>query len=116
MIKLKLMQGGRNTFDGALEAQKTVSQQSKIIRRMKHKYKETDDPSLNQFFMNLMAFQEMSPNLLKSRNMNDFMHWFEKLYNTDRRSLLMFIYKYRNVLNGDYIIFAEKVFGRRINE
>lgn len=58
---------------------------------------------VNDFFTNIGNFVNIAPNLLKYKNKRAFMAWFDKLYEIDKRSLVLYLREHKNEINPDYI-------------
>ena len=63
---------------------------------------------VNDFFTNIVNFVNIAPNLLKCKNKRAFMTWFDKLYEIDKRSLVLYLREHKNEINPDYIKTAEE--------
>ena len=94
--------------------QKYQSSTPTLNRKVVHQFNKTDDNTINDFFAKLVEFQEQSHHLIGAQNLREFITWFDKLYHIDRRSTFMFLTKWKNYINVDYISYAETKFKRRI--
>lgn len=70
--------------------------------------------SLNDYFTNLVAFNQCSPHLLESENLEQFVVWFDKLRLIDRRALLLFLRQHKNEIPKQHIEYAQRHFTETI--
>ncbi|SCW67256.1 hypothetical protein SAMN02910456_02512 [Ruminococcaceae bacterium YRB3002] len=80
---------------------------------MSYKQPTTGD-SLNDYFINLAAFNTYAPHLIGAKNLHEFVIWFDKLRLIDRRALLLFLRKNKDVIQPEYMRHAQRHFVERI--
>lgn len=66
--------------------------------------------SMNDYFSGLVDFTVIAPNLLSAKDPAAFQVWLEKLEQIDRRSLLLYIKKYKDRIPEEHLRLARKRF------
>ena len=69
---------------------------------------------MNDYLSALVGFYVLAPNLLKAKNKQAFLIWFDKLNLIDRRSLFLYLREHRDEINEDYMKLAQWHFVREI--
>jgi hypothetical protein len=69
---------------------------------------------MNDYFSALVDFYMLAPNLLKAKNKQAFLIWFDKLNLIDRRSLFLYLREHRDEISEDYMKLAQWHFVREI--
>ena len=64
--------------------------------------------TLNDYFINLTNFTNIADHLLKVNNTRSFNAWFDKLYEIDPRTLLLYLRKHKEKIRPEFIEIAER--------
>ena len=70
--------------------------------------------SMNDYFSGLVDFYMLAPNLLKAKDSQTFLIWFDKLNKIDRRSLFLFLREHKDEIKPDHMKLAQWHFVREI--
>lgn len=74
---------------------------------MSYQRPDTGD-TLNDYFINLTNFINISDHLLQANNNRAFTAWFDKLYEIDSRALFLFLRKNKDKIRPEFIQIAER--------
>lgn len=64
--------------------------------------------ALNDYFTNISNFVNIAPNLLKVKNKHSFMAWFDKLFEIDKRALILYLKQNKEKIKPDCLRLAEE--------
>ncbi|MDY6280723.1 MAG: hypothetical protein SPL63_11470 [Roseburia faecis] len=74
----------------------------------------TYSDDLENYFARLQDFYTVLPNLKEAKTKDDFLVWYDKLERIDKRSLYIYLHKYKADFNPEFIRLIESRFVKPI--
>lgn len=83
---------------------------------MSYNFQNESDDSLNQLFTKMADFNSLSQNLIRAKDINSFVVWFDKLYQIDKRTLYFFLCKHYDEFDFLFIDYAQRFYKKNIQK